>query len=339
MPSSDNSPIIGNSPTIERVRRMVEKAAPLDIPVLIKGETGTGKDLVAAQIHAKSQRAQMPFIPVNMGMISRELVASELFGHVRGAFTGADSAQDGRFVDAHTGTIFLDEAGTMEERTQIALLRVLESNKFRPLGAKRDRAVDVRIISATNTDLEEAVEVGEFRADLLHRLQVLRIDIPALREHIEDIPVLAEHFMHMANRDFGFEAAGISEDAIALMSNYNWPGNIRELKHIIQQTVVMTEKGMIETDQLPERLKSNLRAQHADAEQTGQDIQSDRETAIRPASTPDGIFFPLDSTLDEVQQMYALEVLKRFDNNKSKAARALGISRKTLYERLKRWKI
>ena len=246
--------LVGGSPRLQRVYTLIERAAAVDVPVLICGETGTGKDLVANEIHRRSRRAAGPFVAINMGALSQEMIASELFGHTKGSFTGAIENKQGRFAEAEYGTLFLDEIGTMEDRTQLALLRVLESGVYRPMGATRDRTADVRIIAATNEDLDHAVEEGRFRADLLHRFQVIQIHLPPLRELADDIPKLAHHFLHEFNEEFGFALEGLTDEAARMLSAYPWPGNARELRNAVAQAGVMAERGLIDVEQLPERV-------------------------------------------------------------------------------------
>jgi DNA-binding NtrC family response regulator len=329
----------------------IEKAARVDVAVLVTGETGTGKELVANEIHRHSPRANKPFVALNTGTLSRELMLSELFGHVKGAFTGASTSKDGRFEEAEGGTLFLDEVATMDDDVQTALLRVLEQGACRPVGATRDRKVDVRIVAATNMDLRAAVDAGDFRADLMHRFEVFRINLPPLRERISDLPQLCQAFLEAVNADFELACEGFSEEAFALLKHYPWPGNVRELKNVVAQSVVMAERGLIRPEHLPRRIHHLAgdtpapdTAAPADA---GGDAAEDNEPGLvaTVSSAPvgegdearEGLFVPLGVPLEEVQRLYILQTLKHCANNKTHAARVLGVSRKTLYDRLAKW--
>lgn len=336
--------MIGQSKPLQEVFDRIDKSAKIDVPVLIEGETGTGKDMVAREIHRRSRRAGKPFVAVNMGAISREIIASDLFGHVRGAFTGATENKEGRFSEAHSGTLFLDEISTMEERMQVALLRVIETRSFRPLGAKRDVSVDVRLIAATNGDLEDEVERGVFREDLVHRLRVFRITSPPLRDIREDIPELSYHFLDQVCKEFELDVNAIAPDAMDLLQSYDWPGNVRELKNVIAQSAVMTESGIIEASLLPERFHRGgsesepVQEMSSSGSSSNANNQSHRnDVADAATSTQEGMFVPFGCTLDEIEEQYVRKTLASVGGNKTKAAKVLGISRKTLYDRLKRW--
>jgi two-component system, NtrC family, response regulator HydG len=306
---------------------MIEKAASVDLPVLLVGETGTGKELIAREIHQRSLRKSAPFVPVNTGVLTKELVASELFGHVRGAFTGADNEHAGRFSEADKGTLFLDEIITMEDNQQVALLRVLESGEFRPIGANKNRKSDVRIIAATNAALEFEVRKGRFRRDLQHRLQVFSIPVPPLRKRTEDIPMLSYGFLRALNEEFDLAIEGISDQALRLMAEYAWPGNVRELKNVIAQAAVMAGKGVIGESHLPVRFRKTTAFTPVD------------RTDMALTDPSEGIVLPPGLTLEEVEKRYIQLTLAEKDNNKTHAARVLGISRKTLHDRLKRWEL
>ena len=351
--------LVGGSPQMAKVYAMIEKAARVDVPVLIAGETGTGKELAAREIHARGKRKDAPFIAVNTGVLSTELVASELFGHAKGSFTGAIENRTGRFAEADGGTLFLDEIATMEEGVQVAFLRVLEQGVFRPVGGKQNKQADVRLIAATNVDLRHAVDSGAFREDLVHRLQVFFIMLPALREHMADLSMLTHHFLELTRNELGMEVDAISEDAMEVLEQYSWPGNIRELKNAIAQAAVMCETGIIEPRHLPTRIMRSPgdgQARREDAFEYDLEPAAGFEpapevgeaaliTSLPPAAPEvgaevrDGVFIPLGSSLDEVQKAYVLKTLSFCSNNKTHAARMLGVSRKTLYDRLTRWGI
>jgi DNA-binding NtrC family response regulator len=333
--------LVGASEKMEKVFALTAKAASVSVPVLIDGETGTGKELVAREIHTRSSRRDKPFIAVNTGALPPELVISELFGHEKGAFTGASDKKDGRFSEAHKGTLFLDELTTMDERVQVALLRVLELSSFRPVGAKQDIEVNVRLVAATNQDLREEATAGHFRHDLVHRLEVFRISLPPLREHTSDIPLLVSHFLDHLAQEFEFGPKSISDDVLEALRAYSWPGNIRELKNVIAQAGVMAEGSEIELEHLPPRVL-DARAAAPDPEHS-EALHGNNGKSHEPIPAEDcsqeGIFVPMGISLDEVQKAYVVKTLQSCSNNKTHAARVLGVSRKTLYDRLAKWGI
>lgn len=345
--------LVGGSPIMKKTYGLIDKAGNLDVLVLIAGETGTGKELVAREIHARGHRRNGPFVAVNTGALSSQLVASELFGHVKGSFTGALDNQPGHFAEADRGTLFLDEIATMEERTQVALLRVLDTGMIRPVGAKHDKAVDVRLVAATNADLRKAINAGLFREDLLQRLQVFGIFLPPLRHHIQDLPMLAFHFLDMMNTEFGLKVEDIDSETMALLHAYSWPGNIRELKNVLAEAVVMAENGVLRPEHLPGRITTATRAGEKPAfVPLGTELDgpmSLKYGASNAIHAPDagaevpgagnGVYIPLGASLDEVQKTYVVKTLNYCSNNKTYAARVLGVSRKTLYDKLLRWGI
>jgi DNA-binding NtrC family response regulator len=344
--------LIGSSVKMEKVFSMIEKAARYDIPVLIVGETGTGKELVAREVHVRSHRSSGPFVAVNTGALNSELIASELFGHNKGSFTGAIANKIGHYEEADGGTLFLDEVATMEERMQVALLRILETGAFRPIGAKRDRTADVRIVAATNEELDNAVRDGRFRDDLLHRFQVFRINLPPLRDHLEDIPMLVCHFLNMCKLEFDFEVTEVDDATIECLRSYEWPGNVRELKNVIAQACLMADDGCLLPEHLPPRIARSIRKSDPVPGSTSDgQPQERRDDAMFEGSVlcdtdsratqagQDGVFVPLGLSLEEVQKTYILKTLLRYANNKTQAAKVLGVSRKTLYDKLVRWGI
>ncbi len=348
--------LVGSSEPFQKVNELISKAASADLPVLIVGETGTGKELVACEIHARSQRASKPFIAVNTGALPREIVVSELFGHRRGSFTGATSDRLGRFREADGGTLFLDEIGTMDATVQVSLLRVLENETFRPVGASEDEEVDVRLIAATNEDPRALAQRGEFREDLLYRFEVLRIDLPPLREIRDDIPQLVEHFVQTFSEMYQADIDSVSPAVLDALVSYHWPGNTRELKNVIAQACVVAERGTLQLEHLPARWQSVdgtpasvaiPKADHNAPAGLASDANAKpSEQGFNPQATPTpvvapmangGVVVPLGITLDEVQKTYILRTLEACNNNKTRAAKALGVSRKTLYDRLDRW--
>lgn len=298
--------IVGGSEAMRKVYRAIGKAAATLATVLVSGESGTGKELVARAIHYMSQRASAPFVPVNCGGIPEGLLESELFGHVKGAFTGANESRAGFFQTADGGTIFLDEVGNTSLSTQAKLLRVLQDKEVCMLGATRPRLVDVRILAATNKDLLALVKKEIFREDLFYRLNVLSICIPPLRERGDDILLLIRHFSTKFAAELGKAAPRFSDKALRVLKNYSWPGNVRELENIIQRLVVMTDGDLNDVPDLP----SNMRF-----------------SALRNVG--------LDRTLAQVEGEYIKNVLESVNGNKSQAAEILGIDRKTLRQKLK----
>jgi DNA-binding NtrC family response regulator len=299
--------LIGESEVMRKAFTAVAKTAATSATVLISGESGTGKELAARAIHYSSSRASAPFVPVNCGGIPEGLLESELFGHVKGAFTGATESRAGFFQTADGGTIFLDEITDTSLAMQAKLLRVLEDKEVYMVGASRSRKVDVRIIAATNKDLASLARKGIFREDLFFRLNVLTIAMPPLRERGDDILLLAHHFVAKFAEEFGKPTPRFSDHALQVLRNYHWPGNVRELENVVQRLVVMTDGDIVEVSDLPSLM---------------------RFTALRDTG--------LNRTLLEVEAEYVRNVLASVKGNKTKAARILGIDRKTLREKLKR---
>jgi two-component system NtrC family response regulator len=288
----------------------------VDIPVLITGETGTGKDLIAAAIHKRSGRASRPYIAVNTGAMAPELIASEIFGHERGAFTGAQDARAGIFEQADGGTVFLDEIATMDEKTQISLLRVLEEKTFRRVGGVRNIATDVRIIAATNENLEKKVAEKRFREDLFYRLNVFHITVPPLRERRAAISVLTDHFLSRFAAVYHKNVDRVSPETYRLLRKYPWPGNVRELKNVIQTAILMVEGRELTPDFIPQRIRDVI---------NNSDHGKDFACSFR-----------IGTTLDSVEKELIQKTLLRFRGNKKLAAHVLGISRRALYNKLKR---
>jgi formate hydrogenlyase transcriptional activator len=247
--SPATEPIVGESPRLKAVQQQVSLVAPTDSTVLILGETGTGKELIACAIHKLSSRSSRPFIRVNCAAIPQSLIISELFGHEKGAFTGALQRRQGRFEAANGGTIFLDEIGELPMETQIALLRVIQEREFERVGSSQAISVDVRIIAATNRDLEAAVTAGTFRQDMFYRLNVFPIYVPALRERLEDIPLLVEHLIERFAKRVGKSFHTIKMNTIETLQSYDWPGNIRELQNVIERSVILSQSGVFAVDE------------------------------------------------------------------------------------------
>jgi DNA-binding NtrC family response regulator len=296
------------------LRRAIE-AANVDMPVLITGETGTGKDLIAAAIHRRSRRKDNPYVIVNTGAMSPQLIASEIFGHEKGAFTGADQAHQGIFEQAQGGTVFLDEIATMDEKTQVSLLRVLEEKTFQRVGGIKKYGADVRIIAATNEDLEKNVAEKRFREDLFYRLNVLHISVPPLRDRPGAITVLTDHFLSHFAAVFGKEIERVAPETYRLLRRYRWPGNVRELKNVIQAAILMLEGNELTPECIPERIRDAALASQGRGEPT--------------------CSFRVGASLHTVEQELIRVTLTYAGGNKKLAASILGISRRALYNKLK----
>ncbi len=304
--------LIGNAASMQRVKEIISKVATTDSPVLIEGESGTGKELVAAAIHRLSDRAKGPFIPVNCSAIPEDLLESEFFGHVRGAFSGAVSDALGLFRGAHEGTIFLDEIAELSPGLQVKLLRVLQEMLVRPVGSTKTHSVDVRVIAATNRDLDRSIADGRFRQDLYYRLNVVRVSLPPLRARREDIPALVNHFLRRYNRRFRRDVKGITPDALTTLAGHDFPGNVRELENVIERAFAMGAREQITIADLPVL----------------------GTASVPSASVPQSGTVP---RLADVEKDLILRALAFYKDDKEAAASALGISRRTIYRRLKEY--
>lgn len=311
--SQNGDEMIGKSDSLNRVRQMISKAAPARASVLITGESGVGKELVAHAVHEQSERAKGPFVVVHCAALSETLIESELFGYEKGAFTGAENIHKGRFELADGGTIFLDEIGEVNLATQVKLLRVLQEHKFERVGGEKSIEVDVRVVAATNRNLEDEVKAGRFREDLFYRLNVVRIEMPALRERMDDIPLLMHSFLREFNIENKKNIKGFDKASKAAMIKYNWPGNIRELKNAVESAVVMCTGDEIKIEDLPRALRS----------------QGEEKV----------ITIPIGITMDEAEKIIIQENLAANKGNKSKTADILGIGRKTLHRKLEELQI
>lgn len=298
--------LIGESPAMKKVFAAVTKAAPTAATILIVGESGTGKELIGRAIHYSSPRASAPFVPVNCGAIPETLIESELFGYVKGAFTGANESRAGFFQTADGGTIFLDEISATTVSTQVKLLRVLQEREVCMVGSSKPRKVDIRVVAATNKDLSMMVSKGQFREDLYFRLNVICIPLPPLRDRGDDVLLLVQHFADKFAHELGRTTPRFSDEALSVLRNYHWPGNVRELENVIQRLVVMTEGDLVEVADLPSLMHFS---------------------ALRAPG--------FDRTLAEVEVEYIRNVLASVDGNRTRAAQILGIDRKTLREKLK----
>ncbi|HEV3032875.1 MAG TPA: sigma-54 dependent transcriptional regulator [Polyangia bacterium] len=310
--------VIGDHPAMRLVLDRVDQIADTDASVLIRGETGTGKEVVARLLHGASQRRAGPFVAVNVSAIPEPLAESELFGHVRGAFTGADKSRTGRFAAADGGTLFLDEIGEMPRGLQVKLLRALQEREVTPVGGSEAVAVDVRVVAATHRDLEGMIEEGTFREDLFYRLDVVPIEIPPLRERRQDIPALADHFRVDVNAREGRTVPGFALDVIQRLGAYDWPGNVRELENLVERLVVVAGHRMVVMDDLPSHLRMSV-------------IDLENATLDLPQSGVDLRIF-----LTQLEERLIAQALERTGGNKNRAAELLGMNRTTLVEKLRR---
>ena len=307
--------LLGQSPAMRRLFHAIEQVAQVDSSILLRGETGTGKELVVRAIHGRSRRAARPFVAVNCAAVPEALLESEMFGHVRGAFSGAVADREGLFARADGGTLFLDEVGDMPLAVQAKLLRALQDRRFRPVGATEEREVDVRLLAATHRDLEEAVAEGRFREDLFFRLNVIALDLPPLRARGGDVLLLAQAFLARHAARAGKRVRGLTPPAAARLLAYSWPGNVRELENALERAVVLTTHEELIVEDLPEVVRSY---------QEGRLVLAADDPGQRP-------------TLEEVERRYVEQILAECQGNKTLAAKVLGLDRKTLYRKLERF--
>ncbi|MDX8403924.1 MAG: sigma-54 dependent transcriptional regulator [Mariprofundaceae bacterium] len=319
--TSDNKKmLIGQSSCMQKVRETAELLGDSDSTVLITGESGTGKEVLASLLHHSGVRANKPFVSINCGAIPEELLESELFGHVKGAFTGAIRARPGRFEIANGGTILLDEIGDMSPKLQVKLLRVIQERCFEPVGSHQAIAVDVRIVAATHRDLEEEIENGNFRQDLYYRLNVIPLRLPPLRERGEDILQLAEHFIGIFNDKKKSSISGISDAAMHAILRYNWPGNVRELQNLIERVTTLKRSGVMDIEDLPSRMLDS-----------GERAKQGFMIELEDQDTVD-----FKGIVDEFESHLIVSALERFDWNKNRAAKFLSMNRTTLVEKIKK---
>jgi len=305
--------LLGESQPMQYLFELIENVAQTDAPVLIQGKSGTGKELVARAIHEESPRSVKPFIKVNCAALNENLLESELFGHEKGAYTGADRTRIGRFEAAHEGTIFLDEIGDIPLSTQVKLLRVLEEKEIERVGDHKPISVDVRIVSATNKDLETLISQGLFREDLFFRINVFPLSCPSLAERLEDIPVIVQNFIEINTTKGGKEISGLTPEAMEALLNYSWPGNVRELRNTIEYASVLCPGGWIEKGHLPPRITRDNKITSSNTRSSTASWQEERENLMN--------------------------ILRRFKGNQSEAARVLGVSRVTIWKRIKKYEI
>ena len=307
----------GSSPEMKNIFRTVNKIASTDASILITGENGTGKDVLAAEIHRLSDRGMKPMVCVDAGAITETLFESELFGHVKGAFTDAHTDRVGKIEQANGSTLFLDEIGNLSYEVQVQLLRALQERRVRPLGSDKEVEVDIRLVSATNENLQLAVQEGRFREDLFHRINEFTLRIPALSERVEDIPLFAEFFLDQANRELERNVVGFAPEVMRAFCNYSWPGNLRQMKNIVKRAALLAQNGLIRMENLGNELEA----------------QSTVASPAAPVVTHDYVPAPLYDEQEEKRRI--VNALQQTKNNKSRAAKLLGIDRKTLYNKLK----
>ncbi len=309
---SDYRFVEGVSHNAKVISKHIKLVAPTDMSVLVLGETGTGKEAVARQVHGNSNRKEYPFVAVDCGALPRDIAGSELFGHVKGAFTGALKDKMGLFEQANKGTLFLDEIGNLSYEVQVQLLRALQENKIRRIGDSRDRSVDVRIIAATNEDLASEVEDGIFREDLYHRINEFKLKIEPLRNRVDDIDLFADHFLRLSNDELGKSIDRFSSEVLDLFHNYSWRGNLRELKNVIKRAVLLCEDDQIEVEHLPDDITYH------------KEVRGNRHTDNGN----------LKAAALQAEAKVIIEAINNAGGNKSEAARTLNIDRKTLYNKL-----
>ena len=312
------SPLVGSSPAMLEVYKLVARVSESKSTVLLQGESGTGKELIARAIHGNSPRRDKPFVPVNCGALPDTLLESEMFGYEKGAFTGAVGTKTGLFESASGGTLFLDEVGELGQALQVKLLRVMQDHEVRRVGGTHSIKVDVRIIAATNRDLEQFVKEGKFRDDLFYRLNVVRITLPSLTERQEDIPMLAHYFLQKCATGTTTPVRGFHPDTMELLNRYRWPGNVRELENAIERAVSLSHGPLLTPDDLPAAIRQA--PIHADAKPESPDVTE-----------------PVCLTLEEVEKRHLVRVLKETKGNKVKASKILGIDRRTLYRMAERF--
>ena len=331
-----NSEIVGKAESMQEVFKAIGKISKTDITVLIRGESGTGKELIAQSVHTNSTRSNEPFIAINVAAIPHELLESELFGHEKGSFTGAQSQRIGRFEQALGGTLFLDEIGDMHPELQTRLLRVLSSHEFYRVGGQKPIKSDVRIIAATNQNIEDLIKTGQFREDLYHRLNVFRIELPPLRKRKEDIPALVEYFLKKSADEIKSERKDIEENAIDILNEYNWPGNIRQLENTCRYITVMAPSTSITIDDIPDEVKNIEMITNGSTQVNGLDANIDWEVTLS-----DHIKSVLQDQKDltnlskELEKILLQEALKASNGRRIDAAKILGLGRNTITRKIK----
>lgn len=318
--NAENGYLTGESDISKRLQEHIKLVAPTNISVLIEGESGSGKEYVAKRIHEQSNRSARPFVSIDCGALSKELAASELFGHIKGSFTGAIQDKTGQFEAANGGTLFLDEIGNLSYDIQVQMLRALQERRIRKIGSNHDISVDVRILAATNEDLLDAVGRGDFREDLYHRLNEFKIQVSPLRERREDIPMFCAHFLQQANQELNKQLAGFAQDVMDIFLKYSWPGNLREMRNVIRRSALLSTGDRVGKDALPPEMI-----------QESMGISSRRDLTEQASD--------LRSVAGKTERDMIIQTLVKVNYNKSKAAKLLKIDRKTLYNKMKQYEI
>jgi len=318
----------GNSDTANRIMQYIDVVAPTNLSVIINGESGTGKEYVAKMIHQKSNRSHKPFVSIDCGALSRELAASELFGHIKGSFTGAIADKTGQFVYAEGGTLFLDEIGNLSYEIQVQLLRAIQERRIRKIGSNQDVEVDVRIIVATNEDLQEAVKKGNFREDLYHRLNEFTVIVPSLRDRGSDIDIFAHHFLQLANAELNKDVEDFDDEVKAIFRKYSWPGNLREMRNVVRRAVLLAGGSLVKKETLPHEI---IFEKQEDVQSNNNNYTQQKQYTEAPSD--------LKSLAEKTERELILSTLIKVNYNKSKAATLLKIDRKTLYNKMKLYKI
>ncbi len=347
--------VIGSSPAMRKAVELLQRIAPTDASVLILGDTGTGKELFAQAIHHNSPRKNKPFVALNCAALSENILESELFGHVKGAFTDATTDHVGKFEYANGGTLFLDEVGDMPLSIQVKLLRILESGELTPVGSNKSVKVNVRLVSATNRNLEEAVESNTFRRDLYHRLKVVTLRLPSLVERREDIPVLLDHFMRIFTKKYDKQIKGIAQPARRRLLMYDWPGNVRQLRNVVESMVVVDIDGLIDVDDLPEEIleatPEETGENHVESGDAAAEVEASDEPTEHPAigRTSNGAIVSISPetekslkpfvglTLEALERLFIQETLRSTGGNREETAKILGVGERTLYRRIKQF--
>jgi two-component system response regulator HydG len=329
----DSKYIMGDSPEFATIIKQIDLVAPTNFSVIIYGESGSGKEAISQQIHSKSKRANKPFVAIDCGALSKELAGSELFGHEKGAFTGALNQKIGSLELANDGTIFLDEVANLSYDIQVSLLRVVQERKIRRVGGIKDIEIDVRIIIASNENLWDAARAGKFREDLYHRFNEFSISVPSLRERKEDIMLFAHHFLKLTNDELGKNVKGFSNEVQDVLNNYVWYGNLRELKNVIKRATLLTDTDLVEVKSLPFEISNFYKLQFDSPASAG----SGKSTAL-PAAQPLSFENKLKTANMDAEYEVILDALKQSNYNKSKAAKLLNVDRKTLYNKMRQFK-
>jgi two-component system nitrogen regulation response regulator GlnG len=330
------SKIVGKAGSMQEVFKAIGKISKTDITVLIRGESGTGKELIAQSVHANSSRNNKPFIAINVAAIPHELLESELFGHEKGSFTGAQSQRIGRFEQALGGTLFLDEIGDMHPELQTRLLRVLSSHEFYRVGGQKPIKSDVRIIAATNQNIEQLIKTGKFREDLYHRLNVFRIELPPLRKRKEDIPMLVKHFLSKSAAEIKGDEKGIDKNAMKILNDYHWPGNIRQLENTCRYITVMAPSASITADDIPDEIKNDSQSEVSDTVNVNMDSTSSWEESL--SSHIKNVLSDVNDLTrlsKELEKLLLQEALKASKGRKIDAAKILGLGRNTITRKIK----